>query len=394
MKILYYSPHPTVNMAAPSGPGTHIREIVAAFENEGHTVVKMIAGGEELKTGVQSQIQYRRRSIKKFIPNIVWQTLKDWKLLQFDGYNKKQLTDLIHKEKPDVIYERSYYLMSSGYEVAKKFGIPYYCEINAPYPEEKRSMEGVSMFLGKANSIEKTQVAEAKNVFVVSTALKDYLTKKCGVDPQKIIVTPNAVNPQNITVDPVKVSAIKNQCRFGSEDCVIGFVGSIFPYHGVDTLLQSFHALRSEGKSHLRLLIVGDGEILPQLKAYTDEKSMSDAVYFTGNVPHKEVFNYIAAMDIAVMARSNWYGSPVKIFEYGALGKKIVAPDVVPVRDVMQPEIDGLLVNENSDDLTHALSRMISDESSGEQMAQHFKMKVLNSYTWQKIGSTILQYLS
>jgi len=393
MKILYYSPHPTINMAAPSGPGTHIREIVNAFENKGHTVIKLIAGGELLNADVQPQIQFKRRKIKKFIPNILWQTLKDWKLIQFDGYNKAELVKLIEREKPDLIYERGYYLMSSGFEAAKLFDLPYYCEINAPYPEEKMTMEGNSFFLERANYVEKKQMESATGVFVVSTALKDYLVKKSRIDPKKIVVTPNAVNPKNIIVDLTKISAIKAQLNFTKENCIIGFVGSIFPYHGVDTLLEAFYSLRAGGNKNLRLLIVGDGEILPNLKAYSIEKSLKDVVHFTGNIPHKDVFNYIAAMDITVMARSNWYGSPVKIFEYGALGKKIVAPNVIPVRDVMKSEIDGLLVGDNKSELIKALSRMIDDEEGSNRMAHHFESKVLNNYTWQKIGDTILQQM-
>ncbi|MEY3398003.1 MAG: hypothetical protein RL220_597, partial [Bacteroidota bacterium] len=47
MKILYYSPHPNLNLATPSGPGTHMREVIEALESQGHTVVRFIAGGEE-----------------------------------------------------------------------------------------------------------------------------------------------------------------------------------------------------------------------------------------------------------------------------------------------------------------------------------------------------------
>ena len=393
MKILYYSPHPTINMAAPSGPGTHIREIVSAFEKSGHTVVKLISGGETLGTGVQSQIQFKRRTIKKFIPNILWQTLKDWKLLQFDGYNRLELTKLIERERPDVIYERGYYLMSSGFEVAKQFDIPYFCEINAPYLEEKKSMEGNSFFLGRAYSIEKRQMESSKCVFVVSTALKDYLIKRSSIDPDKIVVTPNAVNLQNIKIDSSQIAAIQAKLNYTDENIIIGFVGSIFPYHGVDTLLRAFKNLYTEGNTKLRLLIVGDGEILPELKTYVSQNSLNDIVCFTGNIPHNNVFNYISIMDIAVMARSNWYGSPVKIFEYGALGKRIVAPDVIPVRDVMEPEIDGILVGDNKDALINALSRMIEDHEGSGRMAKHFEEKVLNNYTWQKIGDRILQHM-
>ena len=83
MKILYFSPHPTINMAAPSGPGTHIREIISGFESQGHHVVRFIAGGESLVKG-EANIQFRKRSWKKFIPSIIWETLRDIQMIRAD----------------------------------------------------------------------------------------------------------------------------------------------------------------------------------------------------------------------------------------------------------------------------------------------------------------------
>jgi len=133
LKILYYSPHPNINYSAPSGPGTHIREVIQAFEEHGHIVVRLICGGEEMN--VSAPIQFKKSTIKRFIPSFVWQSLKDYKLIRLDNTNRKRLANFIERERPDLIYERSYYLMSSGYETAKQFGIRYFCEVNAPYPK-------------------------------------------------------------------------------------------------------------------------------------------------------------------------------------------------------------------------------------------------------------------
>ena len=70
---------------------------------------------------------------------------------------------------------------------------------------------------------------------------------------------------------------------------------------------------------------MGDGEILSDLKLLCSNLNISDSVIFTGSVAHADVFAYIDLMEIAVMAKSNWYGSPVKIFEYGAMKKAIIS---------------------------------------------------------------------
>jgi glycosyltransferase involved in cell wall biosynthesis len=87
---------------------------------------------------------------------------------------------------------------------------------------------------------------------------------------------------------------------------VIGFVGSIFPYHGVDVLIRCFASIVQDSQQDLCLLIVGDGETLPALKDLAEQLKMRDQILFTGNIPHHRVMPYIQAMDICVMAKSNW----------------------------------------------------------------------------------------
>jgi glycosyltransferase involved in cell wall biosynthesis len=389
MKILYFSPHPHINMAAPSGPGTHIREVIEGFESEGHEVIRLIAGGEELNA--TPSIQYKRRSWKQFIPSIVWETLRDVNMVRADKQIEKQLAQLIAREQPDMIYERSCYGMGAGLRASSAAGIRYVVEMNAPYPEEKEAMQGKSLlsFLGRRH--EKMQVENAWRTVVVSSAMKEYLLKKTNVDSKKIIIVPNAVNPAHVKVNPENELAIREQYGLKSEHLVFGFVGSIFPYHGVDRMIDSFEKLEKKHPA-IRMLIVGDGEVLPALKARVHALQLSDKIHFTGNVPHRNVYDYLSIMDIAVMAKSNWYGSPVKIFEYGAMQRAIIAPDVVPVRDVMIDCTHGLLIDEDSNSLLHAMSYMIEHPAERLRMAGTFHDKVMNEHTWQKMAKHILEH--
>ncbi len=376
-------------MAAPSGPGTHIREVIGAFENRGHEVVRFIAGGESLS--VSASIEFKKRSYKKLIPSYVWQTLKDHKLLRFDQMLYTQLVELIKREKPDVIYERAYYLMSSGYRAACDCGVKYVCEINAPYPQEKMEMEGKSWFQGKAVRTEREQVQQSHKTIVVSSALKNYLIERTGVSANRILVTPNAVNASHNPVDENLKKTIKSKLNVLPTDKVIGFVGSIFPYHGVDILLEAFFQLKRSGTKNVKLLIVGDGEILNELKQKANASGYKEHVFFTGNVPHAEVYTFIDTMDITVMARSNWYGSPVKIFEYGAMKKLVIAPDEIPVHDVMQHEVHGFIIAPSVEKLQEQLLIALKEPERAKQMAETFYSKVMNEHTWQHVGDAILE---
>jgi glycosyltransferase involved in cell wall biosynthesis len=376
-------------MAAPSGPGTHIREVIAGFEAHGHEVVRFIAGGETLQSAGR-EIQIKKRSWKKLIPKFVWQTARDYMLQRLDRTQEQQLLQLIEKEKPDVIYERCYYMMGAGYRAAMKSGVRYCVEMNAPYPEEKKAMNGASLYDSYAIRNERNQLNAAYKVFVVSTALKKYAAEKAADAGKKIVVVPNAVNPAHVNTSGEAQAMLKQQLGISKQALVLGFVGSIFPYHGVDSLIEVFASLSANEPTPMHLVIVGDGEILSALKARTLELGLDSKVSFTGNVPHQEVYQYIGLMDITVMARSNWYGSPVKIFEYGIMKKCIVAPDVIPVRDVMIDGVDGILIPDSHEALRSALTQLIRDEDMRNRMAASFQMKVVEKHTWFKVSENIL----
>lgn len=392
MKIVFYSPHPNLYLSAPSGPGTHMREVIAGFEKQGHEVVRCIMGGEQK---VHSKnIQYKSNPLKSFIKSIIpsyfWQSLKDNRLMKFDQYAYQELEKIIKSEKPELIYERANYLMDSGVRCAKKYGLKHILEVNAPYSEEKVNLEGRSFYLKKGDQKERIQLEMSDRLVVVSSALKKYYADKYDKGIEKIKVIPNAVNPEKVKTDSDRILGLKNELSFDESETIIGFVGAILPYHGVDKLVYAFEKLVSQ-RENIKLLIVGDGGSLLELKEYIADKKLSDKIVFTGNVPHEDVYNYISLMDITVMANSNWYGSPVKIFEYGIMKKAIIAPNNVPVNDVMVHNEDGLLVENNESQLMQALNKLLDNPELRQQYATTFYDKVVNNHTWLKVSESTLK---
>lgn len=378
--------HPHLNLAAPSGPGTHMREVIEGFRQHGNEVVPFITGGTELSTA-SAPIQFRKSRFRAFIPDLVWHSIKDLYFIRQDRLIKERLKAEIERVRPDMVYERGCYLSKAASAVCKELQLPHFIEINAPYPEEKRMLEGKSLthFLG--DTAERYQVNSATKVFVVSSAMKEYLIRRTGCAENKIVVTPNAVNPVTFSA---KRLISKKDLGIADNARVVGFVGSIFPYHGVDILIEAFAEIAQSRTETLHLLVVGDGETLPLLKQYASKIGIEKQIIFTGNIAHENIPDYIAMMDIAVMAKSNWYGSPVKIFEYGWMQKLIIAPNTSPVRDVMVHDTDGLLIEAGKDELKAALFSALESPSKAQSMATHFHEKVKNQFTWRHITQTIL----
>lgn len=385
MKILYYSPHPHLRFEAPTGYGTHMREMVFAWKRMGVEVQTFIAGdrsGEAYGTAAQTKGKAR---LRRWIPSPVWETLKDLRLMRWDATLESELAERIERFQPDLIYERVAYLQNSGVRVAAKYGIRHIAEINAPYPEERRSFSGTSLLIGTARNNLREILIRSHCVSVVSSALKRHFARLVPEASEKIHVVANCVNPNQVEHDTSRVESIRRS--LGLEDCtVVGFVGSIFPYHGVDVLIEAFAGVKDES---LRLLIVGDGAVIPELKSLAGRLGVLSRVVFTGSVPHRDIFPVIELMDICCMARSNWYGSPVKIFEYGLMKKPIIAPDVVPVRDVMDEE-DGIFVQPDVESFRLALDRLIEDPALRRRLAENWHQKVLMHHTWDSAAQKVL----
>jgi glycosyltransferase involved in cell wall biosynthesis len=390
MKILYYSSHPTLSLHAQTGPGTHMREMISAMRHLGHEVHPVImADYIKTKPGIKKEKSFSLKSaIKKFIPGIVWRSLKEYQLLQFDRKAEGILKTEIDSFKPDLVYERAAYLQESGLNNMKMRSCPHYMEINAPFMDEVAQFEKApTLWHRKARHVESLQARHPDKVYVVSTVLKKYYMQYGG-DEDRIEVIPNCVNTLKAKCNmKLKRSLLEKFGLRGKK--VIGFVGSIFPYHGIDVLIRAFANIAASDTVTV-LLIVGDGETLPELRTLCRRLGIDDRVIFTGSVPNQNVFSYIDLMDIAVMAKSNWYGSPVKIFEYGAMKKPIIAPLTPPVMDVMREGIDGWLTQPDEISVSKAILGLLGNKELSLRMAGSFHNKVMNKHTWQRAAAAIL----
>lgn len=393
MKIIYYSPHPTHDIVSEVGYATHQREVINALRNLGHIVYPVILGGTEKDNlspaGIPAPKNSFKAIIKKFIPRFIWTSLKDFQLMKHDQMAAQKLEEAIIAYQPDLIYERSEYLQDKGVAVIKKYKVKYFLEINAPFAEEMKGFEGYSIWHKLAHKKEQNKNEAADQIFVVSSALKTFIEATYKVPSSKIFVQPNCINFTNVIVDEHKIEQIKMKYELEGKK-VIGFVGSIFPHHGVDILIDAFTLVVKDFPQAI-LLIVGDGSILEALKARVKKNGIDSKVCFAGKHDHKAVFNFIATMDMCVMAKSNWYGSPIKIFEYGAMHKPIIAPNTGPVKDVMKHKVNGLVVDMNKEKIAEAIVDLLKNENLGKTISDNFYADIAKQYTWEIAATNILK---
>lgn len=392
MKILYYSSHPHLRIEDQTGYGTHMREMIAAFKGLGHEVDFFIAGHRDVHVKEAQRGKIRKSKVKnlfKFlIPRLIWETVKDLNLTRVDRTNKHRLNRLVNELHPDVIYERSHYGMVSGVEVANNHGIHHILEVNCPNVEERIKLSGNSLLTQRAARMDLLTFSNSDHVLTVSTHLAEYL--HIHNLAKKWSVTPNAIRLGQHKETSLDIS--RHSLSIDESAVLLGFVGSIFPWHGVDFIIDTVAYFQKQGRN-VEAMIVGDGEIRSELEVAAIGHNIKNKIHFLGAVPHADTFAYTKLCNILIMPKSNAYGSPVKIFEYALSGKPCIVPNTLPVSEVFEHEQDGWVVDSTTDAIATAIESIIASPEKAEYCAKHWHNKVISKHTWRNNAAIALSAL-
>jgi glycosyltransferase involved in cell wall biosynthesis len=160
-------------------------------------------------------------------------------------------------------------------------------------------------------------------------------------------------------------------------------VGFFRDWHGVDLLLDAFAAVRAAGLPG-RVLLVGDGPATPALQQQASRLGLSQYVTFTGMLPHDTIAQYLAAIDAAVIPRAVPYASPLKLFEYMAAGKAVIAPRQPNILEVITENQDALCFQpENRDEMLALMFRVVRDAALRDRLGTAARDTIdAREYTW------------
>ena len=346
LKILYH--HRTRSR---DGQSVHIDELIGALRALGHEVVVV----------EPQRVQATKSSLKKtLIPKIVYELME----LAYSAVEYRRLAEAVRAHRPDALYQRANVLMLSGVWIARRFKLPYLLEVNAPIAAERSKYGGMALPALAAWS-ERVMWRAADRVLPVTEVLAS-LVVAAGVPRARISVIPNGVDRSRFQV--LDETAAKRRLGLDGR-LVLGFVGFIREWHRLDRVIALLAEAATLSDAHL--LIVGDGPVRAALEATARELGVAERVTITGIIERDQVAGYIAGFDIALQPEVVAYASPLKLFEYMALGRAIVAPDAPNIREIVTNGVDCLLFDpEQPDGLAQALQRLAGDAALRERLGR------------------------
>lgn len=345
MRIAYLIADRHIPVFGQKGASVHIQATVRAMTGLGHDVTVFAArvGREpadysakliEIAPPVQTPITVSATGLEKRAAK------EEQALATAASLQEAVLRE--HRRRPfDFLYERYSLFSMAGVQLGQSLGIPSLLEVNSPLVQEQLTFRSL-LDISKAREIEAIVFRQADAVLTVSDQVRDYVLSITGDNElrDRLHVLPNGVDRQRFHPD-VPATALP----IDPATLVIGFVGSLKPWHGLDVLLRTMKLLRRD-KLPVHLLLAGDGPMRDWIEGFIHGAELVEDVTLTGWLDNEALPTWIASMDIAVApypAIEGFYFSPLKLFEYLAMGKPVVASDIGQIADIIEHRTNGLL---------------------------------------------------
>jgi glycosyltransferase involved in cell wall biosynthesis len=352
VKILYHH-----RIRSKDGQYVHIEELTNALKKLGHEIIMVGPPAvQKEEFGAEAGIV---TVLKKYLPKFFYELLE----LAYALVDYRRLVRAVKQHRPDCIYERYNLYVPSGVWLKRRFKLPMLLEVNAPLYDERKKYGGIAIDR-LARWTEHFAWRSADYVLPVTHVLAERI-KKAGVPDARIVVIPNGINPGSFSRAPdtnAAKAALGLQGRL-----VLGFVGFMREWHGLEQVVELVADSRDEAR---HLLLVGDGPARAGLEQRARALGIEDKVTITGVIDRERVANYIAAFDVALQPEVVEYASPLKLFEYLALGRAIVAPASRNIQEILTDGDNAVLFRPaDQNDFRAAVDRVCRDAALRTRLA-------------------------
>lgn len=319
------------------------------------------------------------------------------------GVNRRAFSVLWHHRRTlDALYVRKDWGSLPAMLSARLLGLRVVAEVNdLPYgPNFQQRERGLRPWLADRFKRRMARILWrlSTHIVTVTGGLRSLIVTEYGTSPTKVTVLPNGVDTDLV----VPLDRVEATARVGLSNgrTYVVFVGSLEPRVDWETMVRAF-AEAARPRPRLTLVLVGDGPDSSRVGDLAAEVGISDRVVRSGFVPERaRVNDFIGAASICLVplreeARGLIGASPLKLTEYFAASRAVVATDVSGVREMVKSSGAGLLAPPGDiEAMAAAIGTLADDLAKADTMGEAGRQAAEEHYSWTSIAAKLVPLLS
>lgn len=380
MRLCYYSR----NLNDGLGPGVHARSLVDAWIDSGHSV---LCAPHAMSCGPTGGTLTARRLVARGLSPSARHRLRQVQAECRSWYETQKVVRRIMDFRPDVLIARWSQFDHTLDKVLYTVNCPVIAEVNAVIHDELWRMQGIRLPASQARR-ELAYLRRADFLVCVSNEVQDRLAS-LGIPRVRSAVVPNGVDTELFTPEALPHEAVTS---WADGKRLLAYCGAPSLVHDPRTLLRATERI-ADSSADARFLFVGplEAEVAPLVSARPD---LAGRILVTGSVPHQMVPALLAPATILWAAYANTYGSPLKQFEYMAMGKPVVVAGTGQAADLITAPTCGRAVPLGDDEGLAEAVRELFLLSSDERavMGGRGRRWVERHATWSATAESVIAH--
>lgn len=227
-------------------------------------------------------------------------------------------------------------------------------------------------------------------IYIISREIMEKISKlNPFIDSSKFTLMPSGANTD--VFFPIPRSEAVKAAGLDSEKEYVGFVGTMLCHQGIDVLIQAAAEIINQ-RPECRFLVIGEGPMRRKWQEWVERIGLGRVFLFTGQISYRHLPAWINAMDVCVAPYSAHAGfrSPVKIFDYLACGKPVVASRIMGTTDMFSDIPSVFLVTpECPKELCQATVALLKDPIFREDIGRYGRQWITANYSRLRLAEHI-----
>ncbi|MDP2593800.1 MAG: glycosyltransferase family 4 protein [bacterium] len=235
---------------------------------------------------------------------------------------------------------------------------------------------------GRKSRAEARAIHHAKGIVVVTKRYREDLIKEYGLQADAVLVAPDGVNLEQFA-SGIKKAEARTRLGLPLDKTLVLYAGSDVPWKGLRYLREASNLLPED----YEVVFVG----------HMESAGATSNQRFVGARPYGEIPIWLAAADALVLTgdpasdTARYYTSPIKLFEYMAARRPIVATDLPSFRDILSEESAVLVTAGDSQALADGIIHAVND--TGRDTRVEKAWQAVQAYSWQRRAEHILAFI-